>query len=80
MYEDCSVPSDAGWGLTGIRPAVTRSEAIPVGPSEGIDHDSVASFDNIAAVPKSVLALRLGRLDELGRLQMSDALRAMADC
>ena len=66
--------------LTGIRPVVTRSGAIPVGPSEGIDHDSVASFDNIAAVPKSVLALRLGRLDELGRLQMCDALRAMADC
>ena len=53
---------------------------IPVGPGEGIDHDSVASFDNIAAVPKSVLTLRLGRLDEPGRLQMCDALRAMADC
>ena len=53
---------------------------VPVGPSEGINHESVASFDNIAAVPKSVLTLRLGRLDELGRLQMCDALRAMADC
>ena len=53
---------------------------VPVGPSEGIDHDSVASFDNIAAVPKSVLTLRLGQLDEFGRHQMCDALRAMADC
>ena len=53
---------------------------IPVGPGEGIDRESVASFDNVAAVPKSVLTLRLGRLDEFGRLQMCDALRAMADC
>ena len=53
---------------------------IPVGPTEGIDHDSVASFDNLAAVPKSVLTLRLGQLDEVGPLQMCDALRAMADC
>ena len=27
---------------------------IPVGADEGIDHDSVATFDNLAAVPKSV--------------------------
>ena len=53
---------------------------IPVGPTEGIDHDSVASFDNLAAVPKSVLTLRLGQLDEVERLRMCNALRAMADC
>ena len=53
---------------------------IPVGSTEGIDHDSVASFDNLAAVPKSVLTLRLGQLGELGRLRMCDALGAMADC
>ena len=53
---------------------------IPVGHTEGIDHDSVASFDNLAAVPTSVLTLRLGQLDEVGRLRMCNALRAMADC
>ena len=41
---------------------------------------SCVSFDNIAVVPKSVLTLWLGQLDEFGRLQMCDALRAMADC
>ena len=35
---------------------------IPVGADEGIDHDSVATFDNLAAVPKSVLTRRLGSL------------------
>ncbi len=53
---------------------------VPVGPDEGIDHDSVASFDNLAAVPKSVLTVRLGHLDGAGRLRLCDALRAMADC
>ncbi|MCY3662762.1 MAG: type II toxin-antitoxin system PemK/MazF family toxin [bacterium] len=53
---------------------------VPVGPDEGIDRDSVVSFDNLATVPKSVLTLRLGQLDGVGRLRMCDALRAMADC
>lgn len=53
---------------------------IPVGPNEGIDHDSVASFDNLAAVPKSVLTVRLGALGADGRSQICAALDAMADC
>jgi len=53
---------------------------VPVGPDEGIDHDSVATFDSIAAVPKSVLTTRLGSLDAAGRRRICDALRALADC
>jgi mRNA interferase MazF len=53
---------------------------IPVGTGEGIDHDSVAAFDNLAAVPKSVLTTRLGTLGVDGRRRICDALRAMADC
>ena len=53
---------------------------VPVGPDEGIDHDSVATFDSIAAVPKSVLTTRLGSLGAAGRQRMCDALRALADC
>ena len=53
---------------------------IPVGPDEGIDHDSVASFDNMAAVPKALLTTRLGALGVTGRQQMCGALRALADC
>jgi mRNA interferase MazF len=33
---------------------------IPVGPDHGLDHDSVATFDNLGAVPKSVLTRHLG--------------------
>jgi len=53
---------------------------IPVGHDEGIDHDSVASFDNLAAVPKSVLTVRLGALGPDGRHRICAALDAMADC
>lgn len=53
---------------------------IPLGADEGIDHDSVASFDNIAAVPKSVLTTRLGSLGLNGRQQICEALDAIADC
>ena len=53
---------------------------IPVGPDEGIDHDSVATFDNLAAVPKSVLTVRLGSLGATGRRRVCDALDAMANC
>ena len=53
---------------------------IPVGADEGIDHDSVATFDNLAAVPKSVLTTRLGSLGPDGRRQICDALEAMANC
>ncbi len=53
---------------------------IPVGAGEGIDHDSVATFDNLAAVPKSVLTRRLGELGVGGRNRICDALDALANC
>ncbi len=53
---------------------------VPVGADEGIDHDSVATFDNLAAVPKSVLTTRLGVLGSNGRRQICEALDAIADC
>ncbi len=53
---------------------------VPVGAEEGIDHDSVASFDNLAAVPKSVLTVRLGSLGIDGRRLICEALGAMANC
>jgi len=53
---------------------------IPVGPDEGVDHESVATFDNLAAVPKAVLTVRLGRLGPDGHHRICDALDAMADC
>lgn len=53
---------------------------VPLGPEQGIDHDSVATFDNMAAVPKSLLTIRLGSLGAPGRRLICSALRALADC
>jgi mRNA interferase MazF len=53
---------------------------VPVGPDEGVDHDSVATFDSLASVPKSVLTVRLGELGPGGRRMICQALDAVADC
>ena len=53
---------------------------IPVGVEEGIEHDSVATFDNLATVPKSVLTRRLGQLGVSGHKQICSALNALANC
>jgi len=53
---------------------------IPVGSDQGIDRDSVATFDNLATVPKAVLTVRLGDLGAGGRLQICSALAAVANC
>ena len=53
---------------------------VPIGPAEGIDRESVASFDNLAAVPKSVLTTRLGTLGIGGHRRICAALDALADC
>lgn len=63
-----------------VAPVTSTIRAIPVGPDEGIDHESVATFDNLATVPKSVLTRRLGALGVGGRSQLCAALSAMADC
>lgn len=67
-----------------VAPVTSTIRSIPtcisVGPDEGIDHESVATFDNLAAVPKSVLTVRLGALGAGGQHQICEALAAMADC
>ena len=67
-----------------VAPVTSTIRHIPscvsVGPDEGLDHESVATFDNLAAVPKSVLTTRLGSLGVDGRLQICGALEAMANC
>lgn len=67
-----------------VAPVTSTLRDIPtclsVGPEHGIDHDSVATFDNLAAVPKFVLTTLLGRLGTGGRRQICEALDALANC
>lgn len=53
---------------------------VPVGREHGLDRESVASFDNLGAVPKSVLTRRLGALGPEARPLICAALSALADC
>ena len=38
------------------------STEVPVGPANGLDHDSVVSCDNVQTIPKSALGQHLGFL------------------
>lgn len=53
---------------------------VPVGRRNGIDHDSVATFDNLASIPKTTLSHRLGALGPDARSLICTALRSVADC
>lgn len=53
---------------------------IAVGQREGIDRDSVVTFDQLRCVPKSALRLRLGGLSMLRRHEICSALAALSDC
>ena len=67
-----------------VAPITSTIRRIPtnvlIGPNEGIDHESVANFDNLAAIPKAFLTTRLGALDVFRRGEISTALEALADC
>ena len=67
-----------------VAPVTTTNRTIPtcmsLGSEEGIDHDSVASFDNLSLVPNSLLTTRLGSLGPEGHQLMRSALNALADC
>jgi mRNA interferase MazF len=36
---------------------------VVLGPANGLDHESVATFDNVKTVPRSLLTRRLGRIE-----------------
>lgn len=52
---------------------------IPLGKSNGLSKRSVASFDNLQLVSRTMLTERIGRIDE-PRRKICAALAALADC
>jgi mRNA interferase MazF len=52
---------------------------VPVGPANGLDHDSVVSCDNIVTVPVRVLGRQLGVLLPEQEAQVTEAVRAAFD-
>lgn len=67
-----------------VAPVTTRVRSVPselpVGPAEGLPHESVASFDNLRPFPKSMLVRRLGALAPERRYLVCAAAAATLDC
>ena len=55
------------------------STDVPVGPANGLDHDSVVSCDNIITVPVSALGRLLGFLPTEQETALTEAIRAAFD-
>lgn len=75
-----------------VRPHLTRvtvapitttvlglSTEVPVGPANGLDHDSVVSCDNILTVPVDALGRQLGFLLDDQEAALSEAIRTAYD-
>lgn len=75
-----------------VRPHLTRvtvapitstirglSTEVPVGPTNGLDHDSVISCDNIVTVPATALGRQLGYLLPVQELALTAAIHAAFD-
>ena len=55
------------------------STELPVGPANGLDHDSVVSCDNVVTVPASALGRQIGRLLPEQESHLTAALHAAFD-
>ena len=55
------------------------STELPVGPANGLDHDSVVSCDNIVTVPVSALGRQIGNLLPAQELALTAAIHAAFD-
>ncbi len=55
------------------------STEVPVGPVNGLDHDSVVSCDNILTMPTSALGRHVGHLFPAQEAGLADAIRAAFD-
>ena len=55
------------------------STEVPVGPANGLDHDSVVSCENIVTVPVSTLGRQLGFLLTEQETALTEAIRAAFD-
>jgi mRNA interferase MazF len=53
---------------------------VPLGPSQGLEVDCAASFDNLQPIRRALLTERVGQLTLEDRDEICRALAALADC
>ena len=55
------------------------STQVPVGPAEGLKHDSAVHCDELVSLPKTFLTNYVGSLTERGLIALESALRSALD-
>ncbi len=55
------------------------SVEVPVGPAQGLDHDSVINVDNVQTVPSSAVGAYVGLLTPLQERLLAQAIRFAFD-
>jgi len=55
------------------------STEVPVGPANGLDHDSVISCDNITTIPRAAIGRHLGYLHSTQEHALAQAIAAAYD-
>lgn len=55
------------------------STEVPVGPDNGLDHDSVVSCDNIVTVPTATMGRHVGYFLARQEVALAEAIRAAFD-
>ena len=53
---------------------------VPLGSTEGLPAESVATMDNVLAFPKTMLTRRMGGVPPARHHEICDAVRAAVDC
>jgi mRNA interferase MazF len=53
---------------------------VPLGSTEGLPAESVATMDNVLAFPKTMLTRRMGGLSPVRHLEICEAVRSAVDC
>jgi mRNA interferase MazF len=55
------------------------STELPVGPANGLDHDSVVSCDNITTIPRAAMGRHIGYLQAAQEPALARAIAAAYD-
>ena len=67
------------WSQPHDRQPESLSTEVPVGPANGIGHESVVSCDNIVTIEKAALGERIGYLFPVQERLLTAAIRAAFD-
>lgn len=76
VTRDRAIPLLTNLTVVGVTSAIRGLPTeVPVGPEQGLAHESVVNCDNLMTLPKGAFGLRRGALDRQSLAKLDDALR-----